>query len=175
MFLSLLRRVIGVWKSKVGSGKIIEKKKTWWFSKKALLTLHVTTETHFLLQKNLKNIMHGLVKMYLMHWPFCWTTFLFDSAPSCIDKKLGFIWAPIVLPWLQIYSCFVMKWTLWCLFLMIFLIISRLILLMLLTLHRYLDDTLNIYNVYFDTMVSQIYPSELQLNKANTSDMKTTF
>ena len=26
---------------------------------KALLTLHVTTETHFLLLKNLKNIMHG--------------------------------------------------------------------------------------------------------------------
>ena len=35
---------------------------------------------------------------------------------------------------------------------------------------RYLDDILNIYNVYFDNMVSQIYLSELQLNKANTSD-----
>ena len=34
----------------------------------------------------------------------------------------------------------------------------------------YLDDILNIDNVYFDTMISQIYPSELQLNKANTSD-----
>ena len=30
---------------------------------KALLTLHVMTEMHFLLSKNLKNIMHGLVKM----------------------------------------------------------------------------------------------------------------
>ena len=29
---------------------------------------------------------------------------------------------------------------------------------------RYLDDILNIDNVYFDTMISQIYPSELQLN-----------
>ena len=28
---------------------------------------------------------------------------------------------------------------------------------------RYLDDILNINNVYFDNMVSQIYPSELQL------------
>ena len=28
---------------------------------KALLTLHVMTEMHFLLQKNLKNIMHGRV------------------------------------------------------------------------------------------------------------------
>ena len=35
---------------------------------------------------------------------------------------------------------------------------------------RYLDDILNIYNVYFDNMVSQIYPSELQHNKANTAD-----
>ena len=28
---------------------------------------------------------------------------------------------------------------------------------------------------YFDTMVSQIYPSELQLNKANTSDTEAAF
>ena len=33
---------------------------------KALLTLHVVTEMPFLLQKNLKNIMHGRVKMYEM-------------------------------------------------------------------------------------------------------------
>ena len=38
------------------------------------------------------------------------------------------------------------------------------------TTFRYLDDILNINDVYFDTMVSQIYHSELQLNKANTSD-----
>ena len=35
---------------------------------------------------------------------------------------------------------------------------------------RYLDDLLNIDNYYFEGMVNQIYPSELQLNKANTSD-----
>ena len=37
---------------------------------------------------------------------------------------------------------------------------------------RYLDDLLNINidNPYFEGMVNQIYPSELQLNKANTSD-----
>ena len=47
--------------------------------------------------------------------------------------------------------------------------ISRLILLMLLTLHPDIfDDILNINNVYFDTMISQVYPSELQLNKADT-------
>ena len=32
------------------------------------------------------------------------------------------------------------------------------------TVSRYLDDILNIDNVYFDNMVSQIYPSDLQLN-----------
>ena len=43
------------------------------------------------------------------------------------------------------------------------------------TTSRYLDDILNINNVYFDNMVSQIYPSELQLNKANTSDTDAAF
>ena len=43
------------------------------------------------------------------------------------------------------------------------------------TTSRYLDDILNINNVYFDNMVSQIYPSELQLNKAKTSDTKAAF
>ena len=43
------------------------------------------------------------------------------------------------------------------------------------TTSRHLDDILNINNVYFDKMVSQIYPSELQLNKANTSDTEAKF
>ena len=43
------------------------------------------------------------------------------------------------------------------------------------TTSRYLNDILNINNVYFENMVSQVYPSELQLNKANTSDTEATF
>ena len=43
------------------------------------------------------------------------------------------------------------------------------------TTFRYLDDILNINYVYFDNMVSQIYLSELQLNKANTSDTEAAF
>ena len=43
------------------------------------------------------------------------------------------------------------------------------------TTSRYLDDILNINNIYFDNMVSQIYPSELQLNKANASDTEAAF
>ena len=40
---------------------------------------------------------------------------------------------------------------------------------------RYLDDLLNIDNPYFEGMVNQIYPPELQLNKANTSDTEVPF
>ena len=39
----------------------------------------------------------------------------------------------------------------------------------------YLDDLLNINNTYFDGMVKQIYTSELQLNKANSSDTEALF
>ena len=40
---------------------------------------------------------------------------------------------------------------------------------------RYLDDLLNIDNSYFEGMVNQIYPPELQLNKANISDTEAPF
>ena len=43
------------------------------------------------------------------------------------------------------------------------------------TTSRYLEDILNFNNVYFDNMVSQIYPSELQLNKVNASDTEAAF
>ena len=40
---------------------------------------------------------------------------------------------------------------------------------------RYLNDLLDIDNNFFDSMVNRIYPSELQLNKANVSDTKASF
>ena len=40
---------------------------------------------------------------------------------------------------------------------------------------RYLDDLLNIDNPYFEGMVNQIYPPELQLNNANASDIEAPF
>ena len=39
----------------------------------------------------------------------------------------------------------------------------------------YLEDILNINNVYLDNMVSHIYSSELQLNKASTSYTEAAF
>ena len=43
------------------------------------------------------------------------------------------------------------------------------------TTSRYLDDILNINNVYFENMVSKIYPSELKLSKAYFSDTEAAF
>ena len=40
---------------------------------------------------------------------------------------------------------------------------------------RYLDDLLNIDNPYFEQMVGQIYPTELLLNKANSSNTAAPF
>ena len=40
---------------------------------------------------------------------------------------------------------------------------------------RYLDDLLNIDNPNFEGMINQIFPPELQLNKANTSDTEAPF
>ena len=40
---------------------------------------------------------------------------------------------------------------------------------------RYLYDLLNIDNSYFEQMVGQIYPTELQVNKANSSDTQAPF
>ena len=42
------------------------------------------------------------------------------------------------------------------------------------TTSRYFDDILNINDIYFDNMVRNIYPTELQLNKANTSDAEVS-
>ena len=40
---------------------------------------------------------------------------------------------------------------------------------------RYFDDLLNIDTIYFEQMVYRIYPVELQLIKANSSDTEALF
>ena len=40
---------------------------------------------------------------------------------------------------------------------------------------KYLNDLLDIYNPYFEGIIRQIYPAELQLNKANISDTEASF
>ena len=68
------------------------------------------------------------------------------------------------------FSCSVINETSWCLFLKK----SNLIEVFSST-SRYLDDLLIIDNNCFDGLISQIYPSELQLNKANSSETKAPF
>ena len=119
------------------------------------------TEMNFLLQKNLRNIIHGRVKMFVMR---CCGTKLYRQV---VGIPMGTNCAPLVAD--------------------LFLFCYERDFMMSLsddkqadvidavnTTSRYLDDILNI-NLYFDNMVSQIYPSELQLNKAYTSDTKATF
>ena len=40
---------------------------------------------------------------------------------------------------------------------------------------RYLDDLLNVDNPYFEQIVGQLYPTELQFNKATSSGTKAPF
>ena len=40
---------------------------------------------------------------------------------------------------------------------------------------RYLDDIFTIDNPEFEKYIPDLYPAELQLNKANTSDKETSF
>ena len=68
---------------------------------------------------------------------------------------------------LQICFCFVTRETLCCLCPEIFEAFN--------SSSRYLYDLLNIANPYFEQMVGQIYPTELQLNKANSSDTEASF
>ena len=76
-------------------------------------------------------------------------------------------------PWLQIYSCFVMGGGDF--MMSLFDDEQADVIGAFNTTCRYLDDNLLINNVYFDNMISQIYPSELQLNEANNSDTEATF
>ena len=127
------------------------------------------TEMHFLLQKNLKNIMHGRV--------FDALTFLLDNIfirfgtkmyRQVVGIPMGTNCAPLVADlFLFCYERDFMK------YLSDdkqFDVIDAFN-----TASRYLGDILNISNVNFDNMVSQIYPSELQLNTANTSDTEAAF
>ena len=115
---------------------------------------------------------YGRVKKSVMPLFIFWIIFLLDLELNFIDKLLVFRWELIVLLLLQICSFFCyerdfMK------------SLSREnqadINEAFNSTSRYLDNLLNIDNIYFDQMVNQIYPIELQLNKANSSDTEASF
>ena len=139
---------------------------------KALLTLHVMTEMHFLLQKKPK-IYHA----WSCQNVYDALTFLLDNIFIQFGTKLyrQVVGIPMCTNWAPLVTY-------------LFLFCYKRDFMMSLfddkqddvidafnTTSRYLDDISNIYNVYFDNMVSQIYPSELQLNEANTSDTEAAF
>ena len=120
----------------------------------------------FSLLQTINDINFGLVRMYVTPYRTFWIIFTSDLVISYTDKVLVFRWG-----YKLCSSC------------------SRCILLCyerdfmtslsgdnqadiieaFTSTSRYLDD-LDIDNPYFEGMVNQIYPPELQLNKANTSD-----
>ena len=105
-------------------------------NKNTFFTSVLSIYTHLLFQKNLKNIMHGLVKIYAL-------TFLLDNIFIRLGTKL---YRQVVgIPDFMMSLSDDKKADIIDAFNIIF---------------RYLDDILNINDVYFDTMVSHIYPLE---------------
>ena len=116
--------------------------------------------------------MHGHVKMYVMRLPFRWTQFLFFFGTKLyrqvVGIPMGTNFAPLVADLIML--CYERD------FMMSLSDDNQAdVIDAFNTTSRYLDVILNINNVYFDNMVSQIYPSEFQLNTANTSDTEAEF
>ena len=116
---------------------------------------------------------YGHVKKSVMPLFIFWIIFLLDLELNFVDKLLVFRWELIVLLLLQIcffFFCYERDF------------MKSLspenqadIIEAFSSTSRYLDNLLNIDNIYFDQMVDRIYPTELQLNKANSSDTEAPF
>ena len=116
---------------------------------------------------------YGHVKKSVMSFIF-WITFLLDLELNFIGKLLVFRWELIVLLLLLIFFFF-------------FFFYERDFMKSLPrenqadiidafnSTSRYLDNLLNIDNIYFDQIMDRIYPTELQLNRAISSDTEALF
>ena len=125
----------------------------------------------FLLLMYIIITIYGRVKKSVMPLFIFWIIFLLDLELNFIGKLLVFRWELIVLLLLQICFFFVMRDFMKSL--------SRKnqadIIEAFNSTSRYLNDLSNIDNIYFDQMVDRIYPTELQLNRANSSDTEAPF
>ena len=126
----------------------------------------------FSLRKTIiKDITFGLVRMYVTSYRFSWTIFILGLALSyrqIVGIPMGTNCTPRVADmFLLCYERYFMK------------DLSSDnqadVIKAFNSTSRYLDDLLNIDNPYFEGMVNQIHPPELQLNKANTSDTEAPF
>ena len=141
--------------------------------KKVSFTLLVMIRKRFsLLRTIIGDITFGLVRMYVTHYRFSWIIFILDLVLSYTDKLLVFRWVQTVAPLVADLFLFCYERDF-----MISLSNDNQadIIKAFYSTSRYLDDVLNIDNPYFEGMVNQIYPPELQLNKANTSDTEPPF
>ena len=128
------------------------------------------TEKLFSLPPTKVNIHFGHVRMYAMTYPFSWIIFILDSKlyRQSVGIPMGTNCAPLVAD-LFLY-CYERDF------------MDSLnhnnqadVIEAFNSTSRYLDDLLNIDNPYFESIVYQIYPAELQLNKANTTDTEALF
>ena len=115
---------------------------------------------------------YGRVKRSVMPLFIFWIIFLLDLELNFIGKLLVFRWELIVLLLLQICFFFVMRGD-------FMKSLSREnqadIIEAFNSTSRYPDNLSNTDNIYFDKMVDRIYPTELQLNRANSSDTEAPF
>ena len=116
-------------------------------------------------------IIYGHAKKSVMPLFIFWIIFLLDLELNFIGKLLVFRWELILLLLLQI--CFI--FFLWDRFHSLSRENQADIIEAFNSTSRYLDDLLNIDNIYFDQMVDRIYPTELQLNRTNSSDTEAPF
>ena len=132
---------------------------------KVRFILPVTIRKRFSLLQTIEGKNFGLVRLYVTPYRIFWKILTSDLVISYTDKLLVFRWVQIVLLLKPIFFCYERDF------------MTSLsgdnqvdIIEAFNSTSRYLDDLLNIDNPYFEGMVNQIYPPELQLNKANTSD-----
>ena len=135
-------------------------------------TYRACNEMRFSLRNNLKNIMDGLVKMFL-----CANLFVGHFFIRFGTKLFRQV---VAIPMSTNYAPLVADLFLFCYERDFMMSLSddkqADIIYAFNTTSRYLDDILIINDVYFHNIVSQIYPSEIQLhNKANGSETKASF
>ena len=139
---------------------------------KALFVLHVVMGVLSSHLGQSEIVVYGLVGGCVGLPPFSWAIFVLGLALGYMDRLWVFLWVLAVpLLWL-VYFCSVVGETSCCPFRGR----ASLVLLKLsISTSRCLGGLLGIVSGFFDSMVNRIYPSELQLNKANVSDAEASF
>ena len=131
----------------------------------------VTIRKDFSLLQTIEGINFGLVRMYVTPYRISWIILTSDLVINYTDKLLVFRWVQIVLLLYNgFYFCYERDFKT-----SLFDDNQAAIIEAFNSISIYLDDLLNIDNPYFEGMVNRIYPPELKINKANSSDTEAPF